>query len=272
MRYTININMKLLVNGCSFTHGHKDYTGKHNRDPAEWVWASRLGKHFDSCVNLAWRGTGNSRIVRETINYLSGVSDPDNWLIIIQWSNPERFEWFNNEYNTWVSALPHRPVFESRHLSKHAIQDLTSLNNKFCNPYMAYIRTDSVKIIEEMQQMLVLQQYLYKRGFTNVLYTGMNKFSMIPYHIEDFHNEGEWSMMAPSSPNNKVILEMAKLFDFTKYVSPITEIMGGHCESEEDSHPNDIGHQLFYQYILEQIKLLYNTPVYDSLAFTKSTN
>ena len=265
MRHTINTCMKLLVNGCSFTHGHKDYTGKHARDPAEWVWASRLGQHFESSVNLAWRGTGNGRIVRETINYLSSVPDPDNWLIIIQWSNPERFEWYNKEFKAWVSALPNRAVFESRHLGKYAIGHLTNIHRKYCVPYMGEIREDDVKLMEEMQHMLVLQQYLKKRGFNNVLYTGMDKWCLIPTHIDGYYNNGEKTFMSAGSPNNKTILEMSKLFDFTKYVSAISSISRGHRESEEDAHPNDIGHELFYEYILEQIKINYKTSVYDFL-------
>ena len=59
--------MKLFVNGCSFTHGHKDWDK--SMLATDWAWPSLMSDRFDETVNLAWQGGSNHRIVRTTLEF-----------------------------------------------------------------------------------------------------------------------------------------------------------------------------------------------------------
>ena len=63
--------MKLFVNGCSFTHGHKDW-GK-SMLATDWVWPSLMSDRFDETVNLAWPSKTDQLLLQVEIllgNYL----------------------------------------------------------------------------------------------------------------------------------------------------------------------------------------------------------
>ena len=45
-----------------------------------------------------------------------------------------------------------------------------------------------------------------------------------------------------------------KSIDISNFLLPVSHIAVGHEESADDGHPNEVGHQLFARYILNEIK------------------
>lgn len=82
----------LLVNGCSFTHGEELdgwEDGEHFPQTYGNILAEKLGTH---CLNLAMGGSGNERILRTTINYLTNPTEGIPTHMVIMWSDPQRRE------------------------------------------------------------------------------------------------------------------------------------------------------------------------------------
>lgn len=81
----------LVVSGCSFTHN--------NWHESHCVWANALA-HW-SCMtidNLAIPGAGNTHIKNSIVLHLERTRpDPDNTLILVMWSGPERIDWITDK-------------------------------------------------------------------------------------------------------------------------------------------------------------------------------
>ena len=91
--------MKLYVNGCSFSHGHKDFkikNGKSDISP-DWVWPMLLKDNFDNVVSEAYRGSSNHRIIRRSMEYLNTLNDPENWIVVLQFANIQRQEYYDED-------------------------------------------------------------------------------------------------------------------------------------------------------------------------------
>lgn len=55
--------MNLYVNGCSFSHGHKEFKiidGKSDISP-DWAWPMLLKEDFEEVISEAYRGSSNHR-------------------------------------------------------------------------------------------------------------------------------------------------------------------------------------------------------------------
>ena len=260
--------MKLYTNGCSFTHGHKDFGGCGDTDPImpdsppAWVWPSLLKNNFDEVVNQAWRGTGNNRIVRRTIDFLSTVNDPENWWIVIQWANLQRLEWFDDETNTWYTQLLHGAVIDD--LAQSGLdpknRPIIERKEKITIPYITEVRTDEEAILDLLYQTITLDTFLKAKGFNNVLYTSMSNNCRYKHHLAVldkaiatdtvFHNQ----YISKNSPNINLFKQLDTLLDEDKFIKPISVVAKGHEESESDGHPNAEGHRIFSQYILNEME------------------
>lgn len=88
----------LVVSGCSFTHNNYD-------TPCSWantlaVWS---GMTID---NLAIPGAGNTHIKNSTILHLEKTqSSPDDTLILIMWSGPERIDWITDRQQSNFKSM-----------------------------------------------------------------------------------------------------------------------------------------------------------------------
>ena len=110
--------MKLFVNGCSYSYGgsifplydedHRliDFNSKSqiNRERLNSVWSHHLGKHLNaqSVTNLGLSSSSNDRIVRSTVEYITNTSNTDDLFVVIQWSNPDRFEFYDEINRGWI--------------------------------------------------------------------------------------------------------------------------------------------------------------------------
>ena len=241
--------MNLYVNGCSFTHGHKDFGGldpMRPDSPPTWVWPSMLQPEFDKVVNQAWRGTSNNRIVRRTIDFLSTITNPTDWWVVIQWTSPERSEWFDYDNNCWYTQLYHRVVYDDMAVRDLEEQSRISRKGEIAVPYVTDIRSDEHKILDLFYQTITLDTFLKAKGFNNVLYTCMSMNCSLDHNLKKHVNQ--------SSPNINLFNQLQGLLDEDKFLKPISVVTAGNEESAEDGHPNIEGHRIFSRYILNEME------------------
>lgn len=253
--------MNLYVNGCSYTHGHKDWgeLDPMNPDsPPSWVWPSMLQPEFDKVVNQAWRGTSNKRIVRRTIDYLSTITNPADWWVVIQLTSPERTEWFDDDTLSWVSQLFDQTVYDD--WAKDCLSDQPRINRKsqLAMPYVNEIRHDEQKILDLFYNIITLETFFKARGFNKVLYTSMARSGNYKYHLDVLNESIATDTMLvnqyinKNSPNIHLFRQLTTLLDGDKFLKPMSIVTEGH--EDTDGHPNKEGHRIFSRYIVNEME------------------
>jgi hypothetical protein len=139
--------MKLFASGCSFTWGgeliktlhdeHGSLLDEHNQSDINKhrlniTWPKHLSDKL-GCTEFHNHSIGcgsNARIVRKTLDFfvpkvLTG-EDMSDWTVAIQWSEPSRFEFFDNNTNDWAVAKHDVVIFRSadRELSDTEQEDI----------------------------------------------------------------------------------------------------------------------------------------------------
>lgn len=146
--------MKLYANGCSFTWGGELIKAVHDRDGhiLDETNESDINKHR---LNITWpkhlsdlmgctefhnqaMGCGsNPRIVRKTLDFfiekINNNEDMSDWVAVIQWTEPSRFEFFDEANNSWVIAkhdvILSEKSFDTDYLRKY-VEDYYKHNNQ----------------------------------------------------------------------------------------------------------------------------------------------
>ena len=246
--------MKLYTNGCSFTHGHKDYDDNHR---CSFAWPHQLEDKFDLVVNEAWRGSSNYRTIRRSMEYLSNIDDPENWVVVIQWTDYIRFEWFVPNIG-YVQQPPHRSVFDDRmqHLDEDNIKFIKAKDPSIFHIHNIFSEEDI--LMKQMHYTLTLQEFLKKRKFAKVIYGCMFPDNCAPWHILKYrHNDDliKHNSFADETLNLDFLKMLANEIDTSNYLDlSFSEIANNHVESEDDLHPNKVGHALIARYILKEIE------------------
>lgn len=252
----------LYVNGCSFTHGHKNYIFENGiSKPGTFTWPSQIQEYTDfNLVNEAFSGGSNSRVVRRTCEYLSKVDNPKDWNVIIQFTSLDRDEYFDDKRQIWIGSVRDAGCFDDR--SKHLNPVSTNIRkdpiftNHVRNKIMSQNNTQDV--LKLAQQTLFLQMFLKELGFEKVLFTGQSKRCLINYYMEDNLNPGHDIDLRPLIENSidfNAIQLLYKHIDTANFVLPLSHVARGLEESLDDGHPNDEGHKVFSRYIIEQLVL-----------------
>jgi hypothetical protein len=228
--------MKLYANGCSFTHGHKDWGN--NKSPPNWVWPSVMSSNFEETVNLAWQGGSNGRIVRTTLDFFDKVDDPTDWIAVIQWSAFIRLEFHDEESNTYFGFCGgnDHPVLTGSDTTKF-ITIPTRFRKKIIYHLESLHTQSKQQLLEQfVHHQFILSEYFSKRGI-KFLFTGMNSSSQLP---NDFTHP-----LLKLIPNNNVLLPISH------FVNNRTPNL---LESDTDSHPNKAGHAVIANYITNELK------------------
>ena len=125
----------ILTVGDSFTFGNE------LDDRCQQAWPYLLGKQFNKSVtNLGAEGTCNDSMVRKTIN---ATIDTDYDLVIVAWTDCNRFECWNEHTQAPVTVMP---------------GSLARL--PWTADYYRYSYNDNFSLNRWYQQILLLQQYL----------------------------------------------------------------------------------------------------------------
>jgi hypothetical protein len=231
--------MKLYVNGCSFSHGHRDFKikdGVSDISP-DWAWPMLLKQHFNEVVSEAFRGSSNHRIIRRSMEYLDNINDPENWTVVIQFANIERQEYYDKNLSSWIGHIVDDPCIDDRVGQIGNEYLYTKLEYKTFKNYCTLVNNDTSILTDLVLQIMAFQGFCKIKGFKNVYFTGQSYQTMITYYLE-----------------NKILDGLANNIDTSNFLIPISHITRGHEESATDGHPNEVGHELFARYIINEIQ------------------
>lgn len=229
--------MKLYVNGCSFTHGHKDFIDK--TVSPDWVWPNVIAEHFDRVVNDAWQAGSNYRLVRKTLEFFDKRKDGDEWIAIIQWTDPfSRMELYDDETNTYFGYIPNSPSPVLYYPDHNKFITIPDRLFRMAEIYEKSLLSRSKNILEQafVQQQFLLSEYLTRKNI-RFLYTSMNSVGTV--HPELAH------------PLTKYLPIQNTIARFSSFVNPTTPDL---IESASDFHPNKAGHKLLANYIISELK------------------
>ena len=230
--------MKLFVNGCSFTHGHKDWL--FDMLPPDWVWPSLISTEFDETVNLAWQGGSNHRIVRTTLEYFDKIKDGSEWLAVIQWTNPySRAELYDAKTKTYFGYCEGslEPVFDLSANTK-----FVTIPKDFYRSLEIYKQSTVIRSHVELEQLFIYQNFILAEFFKqkNIPFVFVSLSSHAYIHPEN--NEP----IAKLLPRHNMLSTT-----LTSFVNPGTKHL---VESDTDSHPNKAGHQVIANYITNELR------------------
>lgn len=228
--------MKLYVNGCSFTHGHKDFIDSASPD---WVWPNVIAENFEEVVNDAWLGGSNQRLVRKTLEFFDKRKDGDDWLAIIQWTDPfSRMELYDDETSTYFGYVPNSPNPVLYYPDNNKFITIPNRLFRMIAIYEKSMLARSKHILKQafVQQQFLLSEYLKVKKI-KFLYTSMSSFGTV--HPEYMH------------PLTKYLPFQNTIASFSSFVNPNTPNL---IESETDFHPNKAGHKLLANYIINELK------------------
>jgi len=230
--------MKLFVNGCSFTHGHKDWDK--SMLATDWVWPSLMSDRFDEIVNLAWQGGSNHRIVRTTLEFFDKIKDTSNWLAIIQWTQPySRTELYDAKTKTYFGYCDgsDEPVFDLTANTK-----FVTIPKDFYRTIQLYKQTTIIRSHVELQSNFIHQNFLlseyFKRRGIKFVFVSLSSYSFI-------HPENEHPLVKHLSRENYLETTL------TSFINPNVKHL---IESDTDYHPNKAGHKVIANYITKELE------------------
>lgn len=250
--------MKLFTNGCSWTWGAEIINRELGWSPGENIpesyedfrlnniWSFHLHKKLktDQLYNLSFGSSSNQRIVRTTIDFfvdrINKKLSIDNFIAIIQWTEPSRCEIFDNEYNDYIFVTPNsctisgvipgsidhvsaeRSKFLSQRFKEHPInyqnefkQHLICLSN-FFNQY-------------NIKYLFCVMDYKHDKVFGNVSY---------PYECNNNFFEEKINWLGHDNESNQILNSLD--FRYPQF------------------HPNLEGHKIISERIYNRLTELYN--------------
>jgi len=245
--------MNLVTNGCSFTFGPKD---SENAMPPDWAWPSRFNDINDitNVVNLAVEGGSMDRVVRTSIEYFEknkGINLEDT-VLVVQHPTPNRGEWFNIENKLWVGYVTTiEDVLYDIGVTKHTKEDLdkiktdTETERKVFNQYKSFIESDITEVIKYFKNIILLQTYCKQKGI-KLLQVGLSARCLPRFHFKESRQ---------SVSSNIFCKELYRMIDESIICDRfLTQVAEGNEESPTDGHPNEVGHDLIFRYIYNEIK------------------
>lgn len=252
---------KIYVNGCSFSHGHKDFG--HNDAPPGWVWPS-LVNEICPVINEARLGSSNHRILRRSTEFLESISDPKDWVFVVQLSNIERQEFYYDNFQFWIGRVNQHMVLDdrasnSKYLTHETNDKLLKLVEHDLN-YTALVHTSLLEKAYRLLQNITAFEYFCKiKGVDRVLYTSLGMSSSLKYWFEPLPVSKQSIIPGEEYKDHKLYKDCCRLYKMLnisdRILQPISHIARGYEESNEDGHPNQKGHTMFYRYIINEFKL-----------------
>jgi hypothetical protein len=225
----------LYVNGCSYTYGHPTEENQHTikQQRPTWTWSDHLSQHYDHMVNEAWFGGSNHRIFRRTLEFFEG-RDSKDWTAVIQWTNPDRYEYYDSEHDTHVGVLVDQLVLDDRSWNKFINNSVLKNNFNVALAYQTLIGSNQ-RLEEYWMMSCALAQYFQRRGikflFTTMSANGHPRYTNLGafQHCVDISQYTEKSV--------------SRLLTDKLRENPPT-----------DNHPNKNGHVEIYKYILNELR------------------
>ena len=264
---------KVLVNGCSFTHGHgevQDVTTGETLPPKSYVWPFRLEELFDGkieAINYGFGGGSNNRITRTTIE---GVRKHNPDLVVIQWTSPFRYEFWNEEWNQYFGLVPTNSVRDDQtNRNTKALDEFghplvwiphegreaggnKEISKKFgyqtdyyknvkiaSQMYQAYLMNHHETMVNYCKDILLIQNFLSNKNIP-FLFSSMSSICHMGRPTGGIAHV--WNVL--STKPNTFLIQLREMIDRRRWTMyPFSAMMAGHMVSPDDKHPNDEGHR-----------------------------
>jgi hypothetical protein len=239
-----------IANGCSFTEyiNHPDGITK--------TWATYLAEELsvENHINLASSGAGNDYICNGTINYLESNSlDPENTLVIIMWSGPNRIDlpmsqdWYQHlKFNDYPACKTDGTDYW---INSTGMQWNRNSTTRRIFEYVYKISDHREHCMKSLRYFIFLEAYLKQRGY-QFLFTNF---------VNCWNTEQKYNPVADGEVNIGYYCKdqpMFKNFDFSNWFfindnrDTICEFSWDPVLSQGDVHPRDEMHQRFAREIL----------------------
>lgn len=234
--------MKLYINGCSFTAGEA-----YKFRP---FWPSFFEQDHEIVQNDSYPGCSNHRIIRRTIDFINTQDNPEELVYVVQLTNYERSEWFDEGKNIWIGRLRDMAVYDDKWRDRPWASDAGHHND--AKPYkdlqkqyfsVAHTQESLEKSMLDTMAQVILLQSVFKQN-------NIDKYVIIPMsETADPRNH------TPNDTNATYYNEMLNTIDLTHFTDDvISKIAKGLEVSMENFHPNRAGHETIYRYILNVLK------------------
>jgi len=246
---------KLFVNGCSFTAGNGEV---HTADgslapPLDYVWANQIPE-VESVTNLAISGGSNDRILRTTMEYFNSLANCTDYVAVIQWTSPLRFERFIPSCNAFAGFCntsdktlqqPTNPRYSfnmdnAKHLEKLENNGLYTRLVDAASQVLLYGRSVNDYQINFYKKVILMQQYLDSK--------------MIPYLFTSMSVANHLKLGTTALPTQYEI-QLKNNADTTNWTDrSLSSYQAGNFISAEDKHPNEAGHKLIGNEIYKELQ------------------
>jgi len=173
-------------------------------------------------VNESWPAGSNKRIFRRTKEYLDN-NNVD--FVILQLTDFLRDEFYDEKYNVWIGQQGENLFFDDK-----------SFKDKSVNRKLLLDRWDQYKrinVLTRTNALAELETFYMVNSITRYLY-----IKNIPYIFT--------AMSSGFMPTQMINRE--------HLVKPISHIITDNTVSDKDLHPNEAGHRLFADYIINEVE------------------
>ena len=208
------------------------------------VWPHKLGNLLGvETDNNSVSGSSNDGIVRRLLKKvpeLLNTYEPKDLFVIIGWSSPERKD-FYYDYDG-------KKYWETFH--PFAITDPQQLSQKpedqqeFYKSYIKYYWNEGEYFSRYMHNNLYLHYFLKSNNIDHLFFDAFYQTESGHYHTEQMRKDG-------IKTENKFI-EITK--DFYKDISFKNFILEDKHFSKDNSHPNEMGHQLWAEELYKDLQ------------------
>tara|TARA_B100000902_G_scaffold399876_1_gene473258 strand:- start:1387 stop:2187 length:801 start_codon:yes stop_codon:yes gene_type:complete len=261
--------MKLYANGCSYTAGHGEVHDNNGNlvPPQTFTWPYQMG--IENVINNSRRGGSNDRILRTTMKYFNENS-ADDYVAIIQWTSPVRFERFFPLFNCWTeycntSAMEvNRTLKETKNNMGYSLHvDDETVQRKFfkdsiehdnynlqetATKVLMYAKEINDYLIDFYKTVIIMQQFLESKNIP-YLFTSMSFFNHLK---KDKIYNGIDKFEIDTTPYERNLYETLNQSAWNN--EPISSLAKDNVVSETNLHPNEEGHKIIAGSLVSTLK------------------
>jgi hypothetical protein len=252
--------MKLFANGCSYTAGHGEVHDTNGVliPPQDFTWPYQMD--MDYVVNMSRRGGSNDRILRTTMNYFN-KNNAEDYIAVIQWTSPVRFERFFPLHNCWTEYCNtsvmevNRTLKDSKNKVGYTLHvddekvlrkffDASDFKNDIYNlqdtatKVLVHAKEINDYLIDFYKTVIIMQQFLESKNIPYI-FTSMSFFNHLKKDETYF---GIDKFEIPTTPYEHSLYETLNQSVWNN--DPVSAIAKDNIVSETNTHPNEIGHKI----------------------------
>ena len=266
----------LYSEGCSWTGGHlgddsnmlkpglddSQLMSKENESyRLPKLWPDKLGKllNIENVHNAGKPGSSNDGVVRRTVENVSGMLknySPDEILVVVGWTSPERKDFFYKELNSkegeWTTLQPSEDM-------KFYTRDAKDLKH-FFKTYVRCFWQPEEFISRYVRQNLYLHYFLTSHNIEHLFYSS---FYESPLGIDDMGKE-MYDLIPPNTLEkfDGLCKTSYKDLTFRKYVQEVHIDENSNNQHKTkffaDHHPTELGHTLWAEELAKDLDYIKN--------------